>query len=61
MSGEKDKIEGRLKQAAGDLTGNEELKREGERDETAGKAKDTVDKAKHQIDDAIDYVKDKFD
>lgn len=60
MSGEKDKIEGRVKQAAGALTDDDELQREGERDETAGKVKDTVDKAKGHVEDAIDAVKDKI-
>lgn len=60
MSGEKDKVEGRVKQAAGALTDDDELQREGERDEAAGKLKDTVDKAKGHVDDAIDAVKDKI-
>jgi len=60
MSGNKDKISGRVKQAAGDLTDNDDLKHEGERDEAAGKVKDTVDDAKDKVDDAIDGVKDRF-
>jgi uncharacterized protein YjbJ (UPF0337 family) len=54
MSGEMDKVTGRVKQAAGSLTDDDELKREGERDEAAGKVKDKVD-------DAVDKVKDAFD
>ena len=46
MSGEKDKITGRVKQAAGDLADDDDLKREGERDEAAGKVKDKVGDAK---------------
>jgi uncharacterized protein YjbJ (UPF0337 family) len=61
MSGDKDKIEGRLKQAAGELTDDESLTREGERDEAAGKAKGAVDKAQDHVEDAIDSVKDKLD
>jgi uncharacterized protein YjbJ (UPF0337 family) len=53
MSGEGDKIKGRAKQAAGDLTDNDELKNEGKVDETAGKVKDKVG-------DAVDSVKDKL-
>ena len=60
MSGEMDKMKGRVKQAAGDLTDDEDLQREGERDEAAGKVKDITDKAKDQADDAVDAVKDKF-
>ena len=59
MSGEMDQMKGRVKQAAGDLTDDSDLKREGERDEAAGKLKDKVDDVKDQIDDAIDKVKDK--
>lgn len=53
MSGEADKITGRMKQAAGDLTDNDDLKNEGKNDEAAGKVKDTVN-------DAIDSIKDKL-
>ncbi len=49
MSGETDEAKGRVKQAAGDLTDDKDLKREGKGDEIAGKAKD-----------AIDDVRDKF-
>ena len=61
MSGLTDKISGRAKQAAGDLTDDDELEREGEVDEAAGKAKDAVDDVKDGIEDAIDDVKDRFD
>jgi uncharacterized protein YjbJ (UPF0337 family) len=60
MSGEMDKMKGRVKQAAGDLADDDELRREGERDEAAGKVKDVADKAKDKVDDAVDAVKDKF-
>ena len=59
MSGEMDQMKGRVKQAAGDLTDDRDLKREGERDEAAGKLKDKVDDVKDTVDDAIDDVKDK--
>jgi uncharacterized protein YjbJ (UPF0337 family) len=49
MSGKSDKVKGKLKQAAGDLTDNEELRREGKADEMAGKAKETVDKIKEKL------------
>ena len=58
MSGEADKIGGRIKQAAGDLTDNEDLKNEGKKDEAAGKVKDAVDDAKDKANDAVDSVKD---
>lgn len=61
MSGTSDKITGRVKQAAGDLTGDDELEREGEREEFAGEAKEVVDDAKDRVNDAIDAVKDRVD
>jgi uncharacterized protein YjbJ (UPF0337 family) len=59
MSGEADKASGRIKQAAGDLTDNDELKNEGKKDEAAGKAKDAVDNVKDKANDVIDSIKDK--
>ena len=59
MSGEMDQVKGRVKQAAGDLTDDRDLEREGERDEAAGKLKEKVEDVKDQVDDAIDTVKDK--
>ena len=60
MSGETDQAKGRVKQAAGDLTGNDELRRDGEKDEAAGKVKETIDDAKDKLNDAVDSVKDKL-
>ena len=53
-----DQAKGRIKQAAGDLTGDDELRREGKVDETAGKAKDGLDKGADKLSDAVDAVKD---
>ena len=48
--GTADETKGRLKEAAGDLTGDQQLKDEGKVDRASGKAKDAVggiaDKAK---------------
>ncbi|HKJ56353.1 MAG TPA: CsbD family protein [Nitriliruptoraceae bacterium] len=60
MGGESDKAKGRVKQAAGDLTDNDELEREGERDEAAGKAKDKLDDMEQKGRDAVDSVKEKM-
>ncbi len=54
-----DKIKGRVKQAAGDLTDNEDLEREGEVDEASGEMKEKVGKAKDKVDDVIDDAKKK--
>ena len=58
MAGEGDKIAGKAKQAAGDLTGDDELEREGQRDEAAGNVKDAVDDVKDKAQDAVDSIKD---
>ena len=59
MSGESDKASGRIKQAAGDLTDNDDLKNEGKKDEAAGKAKNAVDNVKDKINETIDKIQDK--
>ena len=58
--GNKDQVKGRVKQAVGDLTGDEGLKREGKADEKAGEAKEFLEGVKHQANDLIDRVKDKI-
>jgi uncharacterized protein YjbJ (UPF0337 family) len=57
MSGEVDKASGRIKQAAGDLTDNDDLKNEGRKDEAAGKIKDAADDVKDKFNDAVDKVR----
>ena len=49
MAGEKDEAKGRIKEAAGDLTGDKDLEREGKVDKTTGKAKDAVDKIADKV------------
>jgi uncharacterized protein YjbJ (UPF0337 family) len=53
MSGEGDEIKGRVKEAAGALTGNEKLKREGKVDQAAGKTKEVVEKVVDKAKDAL--------
>ena len=60
--GEKtDKISGRTKQAVGAVTGDEETKREGERQEDKGKLKGKIDSAVGKAQDALEDLKDKAD
>ena len=54
-----DQAKGRVKQAAGDLTDNDDLKREGKADELAGKAKEAFNDLRDKAEDAVDKVKDK--
>lgn len=60
MSGETDKIAGRVKQAAGDLTNDEQLKAEGETDEAVGGIKDKIEDVADSARDAVDSIKDKL-
>lgn len=57
-SGKSDDVKGRIKEAAGVLTGDEKLQREGRADQTAGKIKKAVEKIKDKAEDAIDDLKD---
>ena len=52
-----DDMKGRAKQAAGDLTGDAHLKREGVIDRLAGKAKEAVSGAADKAKDASDHLK----
>jgi len=54
--GKTDQAKGRVKQAVGDLTGNDRLKAEGEVDETVGKAKTAVGRAQKKAGAAIERV-----
>ena len=55
--GDVDKGKGRVKEAAGDLTGDDELQREGEQDQSAGKVKNAMDDVKDKANDAVDKLK----
>ena len=54
-----DKVTGRAKQAAGAITGDDETRREGVRDERKGDAKGAVNDAADKVKDGIDKVTDK--
>jgi uncharacterized protein YjbJ (UPF0337 family) len=55
-----DDAKGRVKEAAGDLTDDDKLKREGKADQVGAKAKEMAEKAKDKVEDAVDTVKDKI-
>ena len=46
------------KEAAGVLTGDEKLQREGKADQAAGRVKKTLEKVKDKAENAIDDLKD---
>jgi len=49
----KDDAKGRVKEAAGSLTGDDDLKREGKVDKATGAAKDGVEKVADKAKDAL--------
>ena len=51
--GTMDDAKGRVKEAAGDLTGDQELKNEGKVDRAAGSVKDTVGDAADKAKDVV--------
>jgi uncharacterized protein YjbJ (UPF0337 family) len=56
-----DDMKGRVKEAAGVLTGDKDLEREGRIDQAGAKVKEGAEKAKKKVDDAVDAVKEKLD
>ena len=58
MEGKKDDLMGRAKEAAGDLTDDDDLKREGKVDRATGKVKEkageVADKAREKVKDLTD-------
>jgi uncharacterized protein YjbJ (UPF0337 family) len=56
-----DEMKGRVKEAAGDLTDDDKLKHEGQKDQAAGKAKQAVEAVGDKAKDAVDTVRDKVD
>jgi len=59
MSGRTDVVKGRIKEAAGALTGNDELREEGKADQAVGKTKQAVQKAVAKVEKAAAKVVDK--
>ena len=52
-SGKSDEVKGRVKQAAGVLTGDEKLEREGKLDRAAGNVKEKVAKVVDKLKQAV--------
>lgn len=60
MESKKDDVKGRVKEAAGDLTDDEDLKREGKADRAGATVKDKIEKAKEKGEEFVDKAKDKL-
>jgi uncharacterized protein YjbJ (UPF0337 family) len=56
MSGKTDVVKGRIKEAAGALTGNNKLRAEGKTDQVVGKAKQAVQKTADTVKKAVKKV-----
>ncbi len=52
-SGTMEKMKGRVKEAAGVLSGDKKLKREGQIDQTVGKVKESAERAIDKAKDAV--------
>lgn len=53
MGDKADQAKGRVKEAAGDLTGNKDLEREGKTERVAGEVKEKVSGAVDKVKDAV--------
>lgn len=53
MSGKADEVKGRVKEAAGAITDNDQLRREGKVDQAAGKVKQAAEKAVDAVKNAV--------
>jgi uncharacterized protein YjbJ (UPF0337 family) len=56
MSGKTDVVKGRIKEAAGALTGNDKLRAEGKTDEAIGKVKQAAENAVDKVEQAVKKV-----
>ena len=56
MSGKTDEVKGRIKEAAGALTGNDKLREEGKTDQAVGKTKQAVQKVADTVKKAVKKV-----
>jgi len=56
MGGKTDVVKGRIKEAAGALTGNDKLRAEGKTDQAVGKTKQAVRKAGDTVKKAVKKV-----
>ena len=61
MATHPDEAKGRIKEAVGDLTDNDDLKNEGRMDQATGKVKEALDNAEDAAEDVADKVRDAVD
>lgn len=56
IEGKGEQLKGKVKQAAGDLTGDPQLREEGEQDEAAGAVQEGVGTARRKVGEAVESV-----
>jgi len=54
MAGKAEEVKGRIKEAAGAVTDNDKLRREGKVEQAAGKTKQAVEKVVDKVKDAVE-------
>ena len=59
MSANTDDVKGRLKEAAGALTGDKKLKREGQVDQAGARVKNAADSARDNVGEVVDSLKER--
>ena len=59
ISSGKDEVKGRVKEAVGDLTGNDKTKAEGQKDQASAKVKEAAENARDTVERVADKAKDK--
>jgi uncharacterized protein YjbJ (UPF0337 family) len=59
IKGAAEKLTGKLKEAAGDITNNDRLKAEGQAEQVKGAAREALGHAKDAASNAVDYLKSK--
>ncbi len=58
MSGKTDEVKGRIKEAAGVLTGNDKLRAEGKADQAVGEVKQVAEKAVDKVKEVVKNLRD---
>lgn len=61
MGGKSDQVKGRVEEAVGSLTDDEDLKREGRDDRLVGEVKEKLEHAKDKVEDLLGTAKDKVE
>jgi uncharacterized protein YjbJ (UPF0337 family) len=56
LDGKAEALKGKVKQAVGDATDNQDLVDEGVADEAAGKTQDTIGRARRKVGEAIEDI-----